>query len=127
MVHRTHLDIFVDEYYPNEFDNWWIDDWMTNVYGTANTEQLLGWHVKHHIEKHGTRYTVNDKLRKHLQPAIYRGRQKILSYVKDNKRSLKTVPNYSKNFTYHVLGTTHIPMAWGPSMNKFYNTTSTTK
>ena len=97
---------------------------MTDVYGSQNTKQLEDWYVKHHIDKHGTRYKVNDALRSHLQSTTSKGKQKILSYVKENKKLLKTIPNYSKNFSYHVLGTPHIPMAWGPSMKKFYNTTA---
>lgn len=55
MVHRTHLQIF-PTYYPSVFHNWYIDDWISAVYGEARTVQMKTWHVHHHIEL-GTRYT----------------------------------------------------------------------
>ena len=54
MVHHTHLQIF-DTYYPPAFHNWYIDDWISSVYGLARTAKLLGWVVHHHVE-FGTRY-----------------------------------------------------------------------
>ena len=32
LVHRTHLDIF-EHYYPPIFSDWWMDDWISHVYG----------------------------------------------------------------------------------------------
>ncbi len=31
MVHRGHYGI-LGYYYPTEFTNWWVDDWMTLLY-----------------------------------------------------------------------------------------------
>eukprot|EP00563_Minutocellus_polymorphus_P021193 CAMPEP_0197727586 /NCGR_PEP_ID=MMETSP1434-20131217/21550_1 /TAXON_ID=265543 /ORGANISM="Minutocellus polymorphus, Strain CCMP3303" /LENGTH=247 /DNA_ID=CAMNT_0043313829 /DNA_START=88 /DNA_END=828 /DNA_ORIENTATION=+ len=36
MVHRTHLQIFNGSYYPEAFSNWWLDDWITQVYSKKN-------------------------------------------------------------------------------------------
>ena len=38
MVHRTHLDIF-EHYYPDVFSAWWIDDWISKVYGPTKVNQ----------------------------------------------------------------------------------------
>ena len=45
MVHRTHLDIF-ETYYPSVFDNWYVDDWISLVYGAARTAKLDDWWVR---------------------------------------------------------------------------------
>lgn len=48
MVHApTHYSIF-DSYYPNEFDNYFVDNWISNVYGKERTRKLNGWEVFHH-------------------------------------------------------------------------------
>ena len=57
MVHRTHINIFY-YYYPPEFENWWSDDWITNVYKPNRSIKLKTWLV-HHKMVHGTRYLVN--------------------------------------------------------------------
>ena len=54
MVPRRHLDIF-DTYYPVEFPNWWVDDWIMYVYSPKHIHKLEGWHVVH-TQKHGQRY-----------------------------------------------------------------------
>lgn len=58
MVHRTHMAIFKHEYYPHVFENWYLDDWISNVYGPSRTTIHKAWEVKHHTQHHGTRYNV---------------------------------------------------------------------
>jgi hypothetical protein len=120
MVHRLHLDIFGMEYYPDEFDNWWIDDWISRVYGKNNTQRIEEWKVHHHIHKHGTRYNVDEQLKRHLETTIQRGRLTIRNYIQmhANMDSL-SLPKRSIKFL--VLGSNRIPAAWGPSMDPFYN------
>jgi hypothetical protein len=38
-VHPMHLDIFPD-YYPPALTDWWLDDWMSKVYGPRRSYQL---------------------------------------------------------------------------------------
>ncbi|KAL7531099.1 hypothetical protein ACHAWF_003629 [Thalassiosira exigua] len=97
MVHRTHLDIFPD-YYPDEFDNWWLDDWISHVYGENRTTKLADWKMVHHTTKHGRRYKKDESLKKHLEPTLMRGRQRIDDYLEGR----------------HVLGTNQIASIWGP-------------
>ena len=64
MVHRTHLDIF-HYYYPPEFENWWADNWITNVYKPNRSTKSKTWAV-HHKMIHGTRYAINVATSKRL-------------------------------------------------------------
>ena len=54
-VHRTHIDIF-GHHYPPELTDWWLDDWITSVYGERNTRKLPDVIVVHHLTT--TRYEV---------------------------------------------------------------------
>lgn len=38
-VHAMHLDIF-GEYYPTNLTDWWLDDWISKVYGPARSYRL---------------------------------------------------------------------------------------
>jgi len=60
MVHRTHVEIFDGKYYPPVFKNWYLDDWITHVYGEKRTQKIPAsyWEVKHHMYHHGTRYAA---------------------------------------------------------------------
>jgi len=82
MVHRTHLEIFNGEYYPDAFENWWLDDWISRVYGPARTLKLPGWTVKHHVAKHGTRYAVSHHTQAHLETELKKGANVIKAWIK---------------------------------------------
>ena len=45
---RIHLKIF-DTYYPSELTDWWLDDWVTHVYGSDRTSRVENVIVKHHL------------------------------------------------------------------------------
>lgn len=32
-VNRVHMEIFNMQYYPPELKDWWMDDWISRVYG----------------------------------------------------------------------------------------------
>ena len=36
-VHRTHMEIFDMNYYPPELVDWWMDDWISFVYGSQRS------------------------------------------------------------------------------------------
>ena len=36
-VHRTHMDIFDKAYYPTPLVDWYMDDWVSHVYGSKRT------------------------------------------------------------------------------------------
>jgi len=80
MVHRTHLEIFGD-YYPPEFDNWWLDDWISKVYGEHNTRKLHGWVVVHRTDTYGTRYDPNVSQKDLLPRILVRSKQQIIDHL----------------------------------------------
>lgn len=81
MVHRTHMEIFQHKYYPPVFDNWWVDDWITNVYGKNRTTKLKSWQVNHHTTHHRTRYHVNYALGKKLKAELDKGKAMLKKYL----------------------------------------------
>tara|TARA_B110000285_G_scaffold235601_1_gene318529 strand:- start:27833 stop:35488 length:7656 start_codon:yes stop_codon:yes gene_type:complete len=80
MVHRTHLDIF-EHYYPDVFSAWWIDDWISKVYGPQRSTKMMDWTVKHHTHKHGTRYAVQHHEAQLLQGELEKGAAKIEAWL----------------------------------------------
>ena len=84
-VHRQHLEIF-GMYYPPELSDWWMDDWITHVYGEEHT--VKGPHsVFHHVGTSSTRYEVNFEHAKLLQGAVRLGRQKISDWLNAKKEA----------------------------------------
>ena len=82
MVHRTHMDIFRNDYYPAVFDNWWVDDWISGVYGKARTKKLSTWVIKHHVTHHNTRYRVDFKQQQMLSDELKKGRAMLSEYLR---------------------------------------------
>jgi rhamnogalacturonan II specific xylosyltransferase len=87
MVHRSHLDIF-DTYYPPALDNWWTDDWITQVYG-KNKQFVKKWKMKHHTNKHGQRYSVKHSQKGALKSIINIGKKRIGNYIANISNSNK--------------------------------------
>ena len=79
MVHRTHLDVF-DTYYPEVFSAWWVDDWISKVYG-ARTTKMMDWRVRHHTHKHGRRYEVQHQEKQLLKGELEKGEKRILEWL----------------------------------------------
>jgi len=86
MVHRTHLDIF-EHYYPEVFSAWWIDDWISKVYGPERSTKMMDWTVKHHTHKHGTRYAVQHHEAQLLQGELEKGGEKIEKWLSKTDKS----------------------------------------
>jgi len=96
-VHRLHMEIFDMNYYPPELSDWWMDDWISHVYGKDRTYISHDIAVMHHTTTHGKRYTVDFDNEKHLHPLIKSGRLKILQWMTENKAELAS--NALKDFT----------------------------
>ena len=92
MVHRTHLDIF-EHYYPDVFSAWWIDDWISKVYGPERSTKMMDWTVKHHTHKHGTRYEVQHHEANLLKGELKKGAAQIEVWLsKTDKPTLTNHP-----------------------------------
>lgn len=79
LVHRTHLEIF-EHYYPPIFSDWWMDDWITNVYGSERTHRGP-FVVRHRIGHQGTRYEVDQSHETKLQSELAAGRLRIRHWL----------------------------------------------
>jgi len=73
-VHRTHLDLF-RTHYPPQLTTWWFDDWITQIYGPANTRKLADVIVRDHPERTQLRYEINWASADQLPALILEGRQ----------------------------------------------------
>jgi len=78
-VHRQHLDIF-SSYYPESLSDWWMDDWISRVYGPMRTTRLKEVEVGHSAE-HGTRYEIEMGHQELLPKEVQIGRTKIEEYM----------------------------------------------
>lgn len=81
MTHKTHMDIFNGQYYAAEFSAWWIDDWISRVYEPDRKMVMRHWVVKHHVDVHGTRYTVQRRESGLLERAVKRGKREVINWV----------------------------------------------
>ncbi|KAJ8599645.1 hypothetical protein CTAYLR_005387 [Chrysophaeum taylorii] len=70
-THRTHMNIFHAVYYPPALSDWWMDDWISTVYGPQRTLRGDNVEVIHHTQHHGQRYGV-DKAHHSLLPGLLR-------------------------------------------------------
>ena len=102
-THRTHLEIFNGTYYPPELTDWWLDDWISRVYGSTRSQKLPNVEVIHHTDTHGTRYNVtagNDQL---LDKLIQRGRQQIMEFMMKIRVPGKKIRQYEMSrFDYFL-------------------------
>eukprot|EP00040_Diaphanoeca_grandis_P003715 m.25658 g.25658 ORF g.25658 m.25658 type:complete len:442 (+) comp15113_c0_seq1:241-1566(+) len=76
----THMKIFENNYYPPVFDNYFCDDWVSNVYGKSRTKQLKNVEVWHHVKI--TRYKHDFDLVSNLKPLYVVGDKKINAFIK---------------------------------------------
>lgn len=79
LVHRTHLHIF-EYYYPPIFLDWWMDDWISTVYGPARTTHGP-FLVRHHVGVHGTRYDIDQSHERYLALEVESGRRALQRWL----------------------------------------------
>jgi hypothetical protein len=73
-VSKKHYEIF-SFHYPPELKDWWLDDWISFVYGNKNTRKLSTVKIKHHIKVR--RYLISWKSKEKLKPLLEEGRNTI--------------------------------------------------
>ena len=83
-VPRIHMEIFEMNYYPPELKDWWMDDWMSLVYGRKRTFKVRKAEVIHHVKHHGMRYEVDRANEQRLTGLVVLGRQKIHKWMMKN-------------------------------------------
>jgi hypothetical protein len=76
-THRTHLCIFRGTYYPEVFDNYYIDDWITHVYGANRTRKLHAVRVSHCLSYHGQQYLAASNQGRMLEATLRDGRELV--------------------------------------------------
>ena len=96
-VHRTHLDIFEMNYYPPDLTDWWLDDWITRVYGSTRSTRLDIVEVVHHNTAHKRRYNVDHTKKTHLDTLITDGQVKIKKYMARNDMSLDGLLSFEED------------------------------
>lgn len=69
------------QYYPPELTDWWMDDWISSVYGSQRTIQVTATEAIHHTGAHGQRYAVDASREKLLSDLVRSGREKIRHYM----------------------------------------------
>jgi len=102
-VHRTHMYIF-DVYYPTVLSDWWMDDWMTRVYGRLRTLRLRSVHIDHTIG-HGTRYEVDFAHGGMLAKEVYAGRVRIAAWMKQHGASAAEIKALVEDSTIYPVTT----------------------
>jgi hypothetical protein len=74
------MDIFED-YYPSLLTDWYLDDWISMVYGSIRTRQFENVEILHHTRSQNVRYTVDYYRHEYLEDLVVKGKEKILEYM----------------------------------------------
>ncbi|CAM9341488.1 unnamed protein product [Discosporangium mesarthrocarpum] len=80
-TNRLHMDIFKGQYYPVELTDWYVDDWISTVYGNARTVRAKNCEVIHHTSAHGQRYKADLSKAHMLRQLIVQGTEKIERWI----------------------------------------------
>jgi hypothetical protein len=79
VTHRTHLCIFSGSYYPNVFENYYVDDWISKVYGANHTRKLRTVRASHRLSYHGQQYRAAGDQDRLVADEVATGRTTIAS------------------------------------------------
>lgn len=80
-VHRSHMEIFEMNYYPPDLKDWWMDDWISLVYGRKRTFKARQAEVIHHVKHHGMRYEVDRANEHRVTSLVALGRKQIHKWM----------------------------------------------
>jgi len=81
-AHRMHMDIFKGVYYDPIYTDWWMDDYISLLYGRERTLRSTHFEAVHHVGHHGgSRYEVGDDKKAKLVGSITRGREEITDWM----------------------------------------------
>ena len=96
-VHRLHMEIFDGLYYPPEFSDWYMDDWISAVYGPQRTFLSKRVGIDHHNRHKERTYEVNRENIKLLPSLIKSGQLKIEQWMKTHGVSDVIVAAFTKD------------------------------
>ena len=95
-VSRTHMDIFDMNYYPPALTDWWLDDWMSQVYGQNRTMKSNRIEVLHHTAHQRRRYEVDKSISSRVNGLILEGQRAIKLWM-SKSLSIETAVAFEKN------------------------------
>lgn len=99
-VHRTHLDIF-ETHYPVEFTDWFLDYWISRVYGPLRTFAVYEAPMNHWMSV--TRYQINRTTEILLDELVLHGRRTIISFLqKVNRTQVAEFETAPLKFNLHL-------------------------
>jgi hypothetical protein len=78
------MEIFDRIYYPAELSDWWMDDWISHIYGTNRTRKMDSIGIIHHSDEQKTRYDVDWTHGDSVQKLIREGQEKIEEWVREH-------------------------------------------
>ena len=79
-THRTHHEV-MRHHYPPILSDWWMDDWISRVYGRQRTQRSYDVVVKHLVKSTGTKYDIDGKHALMLATELEKGRRSIERYL----------------------------------------------
>jgi len=99
-THRTHHEIF-PTHYPPSLISWWMDDWVTQVYGKQRTSRVATTQITHLTGSHGQRYSV--AMGGYFRGEIQRGRKMMEEYLAHTPGMKKELERYKQDvFAYTI-------------------------
>lgn len=100
-VHRTHMEVFGMNYYPPALVDWWMDDWVTLVYGWQRTFSYREAEVIHHTGAHGQRYEVTKENESKVNALVQQGRQMIRAWMLKHQVPEREILNFDRETKKH--------------------------
>lgn len=95
-THRLHMDIFED-YYPPVLSDWFMDDWISRVYGQRRTRLMAKVSVTHHTKTYGRRYHVDGTHRHLVDDLVKEGKGRILRWMESSGVDKETRDRFSSD------------------------------
>jgi len=88
-------------YYPPVLTDWFMDDWISRVYGSKRTKLLKDVEVVHHSKTYGRRYDVDGKHRHLVDELVESGKERVLKFLKKRGASAEALKRFSSDRFNH--------------------------
>ena len=111
-THRSHMQTFGRNYYPGSLENWFVDDWISRVYGRERTIKLLSVEVQHGLVS--SRYAPNVNLESTFLVELQRGKDVI------DRILPRDTPRGTYDFSWASHALPNVTLIWdGASVHRF--------